>query len=84
MPFPLLISLRESLLELCSALPEAGPLGTPCHATARLLPLWVCKAIAAHSNVCKSRQGTRHTSSVAITASLWGSAVGLEPFAPHS
>lgn len=34
MPFPLLISLSESLLELCSALPVAGPLGPPCPAPA--------------------------------------------------
>lgn len=58
MPFPLLISLREPLLELRSALPAPAARGRTtghslqCHCRlaawpARLLPSWVCKAVIA-------------------------------------
>lgn len=59
MPFPLLISLRESLLELCCALPVAAALGVPLQAgsrTSRAAALWVCKAIALG---VEEQEGTR-------------------------
>lgn len=87
MPFPLLISLRESLLELCSALPVALPAVPPQAGSgaSRALPSWVCKAIVA--GCVRAGRGhvmAKRAPSVAITGSPWRSAVGLEPCSPQS
>lgn len=74
MPFPLLISLRESLLELCCALPVAAALGVPLQAGSRASRAAALVGVQGHCCwVCKSRRGhvrAEHALSVAITVEI--------------